>query len=486
MPNNLPIKGPTGIQSAGLDFWMAAVTRRCDEARRSFDPAAVHDLRVALRRCRSIADGFMAFDPHPAWKQMKAESRWLFRQLGALRDTQVMLEWVQRLSPIPDDTAMALKSYLEDLEGRHCRDAESAILDFNSKKWTAWRRQLSPRTRNLPMEGVIFQHLALERWLDLRELHRLALRDRSQAAYHRVRIALKKFRYTVENFLPSCRERWEPELKEIQDLLGEMHDLNVLWRTAVTLHAIHTENARRQWHRQILKESRDRLEHYRAKMVGKTSRLLTWREELPGPDQLQSAALARLRAWSFFRDPDVFRSEHVSKLSLQIYDGLENLGLVQGKEMPEERCMLETAAFARMVGIIEGQKKYQTSSYRLIRKLKFIAGLDSEAIQQIALVVRFHRGSLPRSDQKAMSSISNQQLASVVMLSGVLRLADAFDRLHGMRINRLYLDRQGNTLFITAPGYSGSDISAEKLAGARHLLESACRMPILIRGHQVR
>jgi CHAD domain-containing protein len=470
------------VQPGGLDFWMAAVTKRCKAARRTFDPAAVHDLRVALRRCRSVADGWMALDPHPAWKQMKTESRWLFRQLGALRDTQVMLQWIKRLSPIPDEAAIALTSYLEEQEDRHRHDAESAIRDFSGKKWAAWRRQLLPRTRNLPMGGAVFQHLALERWLDLKEFHRMALRDRSQAAYHRVRLALKRFRYTVENFLPSRRERWGPELKEIQFLLGDMHDLDVLWRTALTLHAIHSEDARRQWHQHICKESRDRLERYRAKMAGRTSRLLAWGEELPRLDQLQAAALARFRAWASFRDPDVFRSEHVSRLSLQIYDGLESLGLTHGKERPEERWMLETAALARTVGIIEGQRKYQTSSYRLIRKLKSLVGLDADTIQQIALVVRFHRGSLPRSDHKAMAGISGRKLTSIIMLSGILRLADALDRLHGVRMNRLRLHRQGNTLFITAPGYSGGDISAEKLAGARHLLECACRMPVLIRG----
>ena len=415
---------------------------------------------------------------------MKTESRWLFRQLGALRDTQVMLQWIKKLSPIPDEAAIALKSYLEEQEDRHRNDAESAIQNFGHKKWTAWRRQLSPRTRTIPMEGAVFQHLALERWLDLKECHHLALRNRSQAAYHRVRLALKKFRYTVENFLPARRERWGPELKEIQLLLGEVHDLDVLWRTALTLHAIRSEDARGQWRQHIREESRDRLDRYHLKMAGRTSRLLAWREELPRPDRLRAAALARFRAWASFRDPDEFRSEHVSRLSLQIYDGLESLGLAQGKEMPEERWMLETAAFARTVGIIEGEKKYQTSSYRLIRKLKYLVGLDADAIQQIALVVRFHRGSLPRSDQKALAGISSRKLASIIMLSGILRLADAFDKRHGMRINRLHLHRHGNTLLITAPGYSGGDISAEKLAGARHLLECACRMPVVISGQE--
>jgi len=33
------------------------------ERRRGSRPDPVHDLRVALRRCRSLADGLMALDP---------------------------------------------------------------------------------------------------------------------------------------------------------------------------------------------------------------------------------------------------------------------------------------------------------------------------------------------------------------------------------------------------------------------------------------
>jgi hypothetical protein len=43
------------------------------------------------------------------------------------------------------------------------------------------------------------------------------------------------------------------------------------------------------------------------------------------------------------------------------------------------------------------------------------------------------------------------------------------------------LERPGEILYITAPGYSENDASAEGLAAARHLLEITCRLPILIR-----
>src|ERR1700729_4555836 len=76
---------------------MLQVLEQCDYVSADFDADAVHDLRVALRRCRSIADGLRAIDPNPEWKAMKKAGRQLFQRLGALRDVQVMMEWVEKL-----------------------------------------------------------------------------------------------------------------------------------------------------------------------------------------------------------------------------------------------------------------------------------------------------------------------------------------------------------------------------------------------------
>jgi CHAD domain-containing protein len=470
---------PAAIESMGLDVWMTRVLRECENVRRGFAPEPVHDLRVALRRCRSIADGFMALDPHPAWKQMKNEGKRLFLQLGELRDTQVMQEWVQRIALFPDEASIRMNVYLADQENRLKTSASEAIRDFDQKKWGSWIRLLSGRTQRIRPESMAYRHIALERWCEVRELHRQALRNRSYRAYHRMRIGLKKFRYTIENFLPALHASWGDELRELQGLLGGMNDLHVLWQTALAIQAIRDETIRLQWRHRILEESHLRLQKYREMMVGKSSRLLLWRSALPGTDRIKIAALERLRAWVSFRDPDVAHSEQVVQLALQLFDQLNLLDLMPKMDM-DARGILEVAALLHDAGMSVGRKKHWLASYRLICKLIPPLGWSAEDLRFAALTARFHRGALPRPEQKAFSSLSDAQRNMVFLLSGILRLANAFDFLHQRRTRHLKLKYASGVLRIMASGYSPNDASAEKLAAARHLLEVVCRTPILI------
>jgi len=81
----LPVAVATAITAqkrAGLALWMERVLEECDRASVEFGTDPVHDLRVALRRCRSMADGLRVMDPDPAWKEMKKAGRQLFREFG--------------------------------------------------------------------------------------------------------------------------------------------------------------------------------------------------------------------------------------------------------------------------------------------------------------------------------------------------------------------------------------------------------------------
>src|SRR5258706_2955542 len=78
----------------GFRYWMEHVLEEAKLAEQGFEPDPVHDLRVALRRCRSMADGFRAIDPHPAWKAMKPAGGGVFCSRGGLAAVEVISEGV--------------------------------------------------------------------------------------------------------------------------------------------------------------------------------------------------------------------------------------------------------------------------------------------------------------------------------------------------------------------------------------------------------
>ncbi len=465
-------------KKSGLAYWADRVLEECDKASQNFAADPVHDLRVAIRRCRSMADGFLSVDPDPAWRQMKKLGKGLFASLGELRDTQVMMEWVAKLSAEDDPLRLILTNSLRQKEEALKLVAKGAVNDFDRKRWTGLNTKLAERATRVPLEGLVFQYLALERWHDAYELHRTALRNRSAVAFHQLRIGIKRFRYTVENFLPGRHQRWSRDLRELQDALGEVHDFDVLW-TMVKSHPEVGLEERALWQRTLSDERLERIAFYRKKMVGRESLWLKWRADLPAGEALARAALEKMRTWAAFLDPDDKHAQLVTTLALQIYDGLVRDGVLAQSDL--SRRILEAAAVMHDVG--RGKDGgHRKRGYRMIRKLKPPVGWSEEYLQCVAIVAHHHRGSLPPSNHPIFAGLPAQRRSELMPLAGVLRLANALDDLHDQRISSATVERRNGMLTIFAQGLPVSvSPFGEQLAQARYLLENCIKMPIVIR-----
>src|SRR6266852_8629890 len=494
----------------GLRAWMERVLVECDRAAAGFEADPVHDLRVALRRCRSLADGLIALDPDRSWKDMKKAGRKLFQALGELRDMQVMQEWIEKLSdansnyPSASNDPVAVKL----LDHVHVREAvckQLALKDLNQfdrKQWRQWARALPRRAARVRPGSVVYLHLALEKWTAAYDLHKHALRTRSQVALHQLRIGIKRFRYTVENFLPRQHALWGGDLKELQDLLGEVHDLDVLWATAVEIQAFPDVESRVRWREKLNLERAKRIARYREKMVGRSSLWRAWRTELPAGPQLRAAAMSRLRVWAGYLDPDFSHSQRVAQLALLLYDGLKDVGLVaanlNGDKLGagnvgapsldyDSRAVLQAAALMHDVGKAKGEEKHQKRSYRMIRRLARPLGWSAREMEMAAVVARYHRGALPRPRGKSLQVLELPDRPIAMELAGVLRLANALDMPHGRHGDggedspRLEVSLQDRVVVVRAVGYSALDGSAVGIAAARHLLETVPRRPVLVR-----
>src|SRR5688572_25593030 len=98
----------------GLHSRMSRVLKELRRVGKSADADAVHDLRVAIRRCRSVATVMEEVDGDRTWRAVKKLPRRLFRTLGLLRDLHVLEEWVRRLASPDDPLRARLLEVLED------------------------------------------------------------------------------------------------------------------------------------------------------------------------------------------------------------------------------------------------------------------------------------------------------------------------------------------------------------------------------------
>lgn len=469
------------LQKAGLAHWMVRVLQECDRAAIDFAADPVHDLRVSLRRCRSMADGWIAIDPSPAWKDMKKAGRKLFRALGELRDVQVMTEWVEKLAAPDDAAGIALAAYAGTRERQLKQESLLAVRAFDRKAWERWSQLLPARTQRVKLGSSIFLHMALERWMEARQLHARALRDQSKMSWHRLRIGIKRLRYTVENFLPELHDAWIGDLKQIQDWLGEVHDLDILLETAVLKQAFPDEAARDRWRATITEQRMKRIEKYRAKMVGRDALWQHWRAALPQGDEIRRAALDRLKLWASLCDPDFAHARRVARFAAKIYDGLAREGEIRDQAM-ESRTVLQLAALMHEVGRLKGSKKHHKAGARMMTKLPVPLGVRAEELSLAAVVARYHRGALPQKRHRVFAKLSAKEQKDVLTLAGILRLACALDGDHRGSIRQVSAREVDGQFVISATGYTPLSPLGERIAGARHLLELASRQPVLVRG----
>jgi CHAD domain-containing protein len=511
-------------KTTGLRYWMLRVLEECEHVSADFSADPVHDLRVSLRRCRSLAEGLMALDPDPNWKAMRKAGKRLFQRLGALRDVQVMMEWVEKLHPqeagaehagverapspalpaseqIPkaasdesnlhsgpgDPPAQALLRILAAREQEQKLEAHAALEEFDRKQWRQWTRLLPARAARVRLGSALFKHLALERWTAARELHNRALRNRSQTALHSLRIGIKRFRYIVENFLPAEHKAWANDLKEMQDLLGEVHDLDVLWAAAVSCHIFPDPDSRQQWHERIVEERNKRIERYRKRMIGPDSLWQVWLAALPQGKQIQALATQRMKLWANGLDPDFPHSERVASLALQLYDGLLATGWQPAVDGISARSSLLAAALLHDIGKSKGEKGHHKTSFDMIRAHGNPLGWKPADLQRAAIVARFHRGALPTRKHRSLRDLLPDEQKGTVQLAAILRLANALDAAHDGHIRRIQVEgehikaKPNEALIIAAEGYSPLGPSAQTIAAERHLLETVLHRPVVVK-----
>ena len=467
----------------GLTFWMERVLKELENVRNSASPDTVHDLRVALRRCRSVAAALEEVDHDRGWRELRKVSRKLFHALGALRDAQVLDEWISKLRPESDPLRVKLHAELAASEPELREGAVRVAGKFDEDAWKRLERHLRRRTQLVPTASLAAECLALERFEAAKELHNHALRSEKVKPWHEARIGLKRFRYTVESLLPDHHEAWSDNLKRLQDLLGDVHDLDVLATQVKEIATSEDNDALKSWKETVAEERHARIETYRQLTLGKTGVWNEWRHGLPHGKRLQAAALARLRATARAADRRPRRTSQISRVALALFNSIRRVEPGPVFSEHSMRVLLRVAARLHAVGA--GTKSPQKAARKFLHRLPVPPGWSDDEWQLLGLTLRYYRGAEPSTEKGAFARLTGDSQETVRALAGVLRLARALRKCGVVTTNGLRAEKSLDAFVLSVPGLLDTIETATRLAAAKHLLESYLRKPVVLKSVEV-
>lgn len=225
------------------------------------DAESLHQMRVALRRLRTAFGAFKRMLPRAATERQLAEIRWLARALGEARDWDVFDASVLRpvlaehrkqpglLAVRRAATRLAERERARARGAAASRRCERLLLRLEVTARDDWTARLAPaEARALRAPVLPYAREAIERrWRRVRKRGRgIARLDAGEL--HRLRIAVKRLRYTALAFAPLFAARRTDailrDLEAMQDALGGLNDCASAERLTRKLRGAETRRAR--------------------------------------------------------------------------------------------------------------------------------------------------------------------------------------------------------------------------------------------------
>jgi len=224
---------------------LQGITREVEGVRKSDDIECVHRMRVASRRLRAA---FLIFEPclppkrFPRWAK---EIRAITRALGAARDLDVQIEFVQGfLSSLEDEKLQpGVRRLLLRLQQRRERRQTQVLRALDELETSGIVPEMEQALREALVRARLRQTSDSSAYVYEQAYQTIAVRLEEMLAYeiyvsqpenveqlHAMRIAAKRLRYTMEVFEPLFGDDLKPFIRSvrlIQDHLGEIHDADV-------------------------------------------------------------------------------------------------------------------------------------------------------------------------------------------------------------------------------------------------------------------
>ncbi len=207
------------------------------------NPEYRHQARVALRRLRSLFRTFAPIFPEAAWTALLGQVKHLAHTLGDARNLDVFLdETLARAGSSVHPGMRTLKRRTQAARRKAARAASAALSDRShallmlSLSEALMNHALPADPESRPVaefagEALARHHAKVRK--RGRNIRKLAFED-----LHRMRIAVKRLRYSMEFFEPLAPRKAQDALEALsglQDLLGRLNDAATAWKLLDTL-----------------------------------------------------------------------------------------------------------------------------------------------------------------------------------------------------------------------------------------------------------
>ena len=216
---------------------LAQMTANAGVLRGGHSTEGLHQLRVGLRRLEVALKSFGEAFEQPWLEELRGRAKVLSSRLGPARDLDVFLEELlagpAKAFSGEDESEMfaLLRSEAEEARAAAWKQASACIAGADFAIFiddvAALAQSRLPLARDNRLPAMAAKILA-------RQAGRAKKRGRSARSHeegdlHRLRIALKKLRYTAEFFAPLYQKkkvkRYLSQIKRLQDSLGRLNDI---------------------------------------------------------------------------------------------------------------------------------------------------------------------------------------------------------------------------------------------------------------------
>jgi len=449
--------GSSTSAERGIAHFAARAVSDIERSRARLLPRATKETRTALRRVRAMCEILDGLVDDPAVALLKREARTLMRALGPLRDADVfralLIDVFDGRPPRP------LIVELSRERRTHARVARDAVRAFDVESFRALASTVAERARTFEGDHPVMAHVARERLEACRPLLAAARAHiDDEEPLHALRIGLKRFRYVIESFLPDAHARVAKRLKSVQDVLGTLHDLDVLRARIASCTGL-SPRAR--------KSARARVQRRRARALAKfvalarVGLLRPFTLAMPRHDALTDVAIARAALPRAAHPSSVERADRVRWTCDVVLDALARAGVVDADARSRQ--------IARVAARHVGAEPRARRASRAIADKGALIGLDDAFLDDAARLAR--RAPAKRAARAA----SRDRADAGDALAAALSLARALEFTRGgPRVVRARVEF--DALVVEVEGGRHGRISE----AVRRAVRSACGLSLLV------